>query len=267
MKLDRKAVNALSKEFVKLLDEKCEEQIYQEYLEKNSRLIPREFIQNHGVHLDLVFRKLSLAKDYTTDFFYLSKSSADWHCIMVEIEKPQSKYFKEKTNDFHQDFQKGLMQINRWRAWFENPSNLEGFVNGTIASVRVPPIMTRNPCSIKYVLVHGRRSEFEGNEIRKALIRAQERNDFHILSYDSLMESLHTKGPLYIAIRKNEYVEIVSKDFVGEGLFSCVDSTLLKINNELRSNILAAKSNWFEHSVRGGLMLDEVLPKIGACNI
>src|SRR5271157_5125328 len=98
----------LKEDFIALLDKQGGEQEYQEFIEKNTALVPREFIQNHGVHLDVVFRKLSLAADYTTDFFYLSKSSVDWNCILIEIEKPQSKYFKDASTNFHPDFQAAL---------------------------------------------------------------------------------------------------------------------------------------------------------------
>src|SRR3989440_13023983 len=109
-------VSLLKERFISLLDQQCDEQAYQDFIEKNTALVPREFIQNHGVHLDVVFRKLSLAADYTTDFFYLSKSSVDWNCILIEIEKPQSKYFKDDAStNFHPDFHTALEQINRWR--------------------------------------------------------------------------------------------------------------------------------------------------------
>jgi hypothetical protein len=256
-------VSALTQSFEKLLDASLPEQKYQAFLEENPALIPREFVQNHGVHFNLVFRKLSLAKDYTTDFFYLAKSSADWHCILVEIEKPSSKYFKNGSSEFHPDFLKALAQINRWRAWFENLPNKEGFINGTIRPVRVPPKMTRNPCFIKYVLVHGRRDEYEDNEVRAGLIRGQERNDdFHILSYDSLIEDLHDRGDLYIAVRHNELIDIVSTRFVSEALFAWVDSSYIRIKDALKADILKNKDRWHHHSTKGSLLLEQVLPKL-----
>ncbi len=87
------AAALLRESFINLIDKQCNEQVYQKFIEDNTALVPREFIQNHGVLYDLVFRKLSLANDYTTDFFYMSKSSADWNCVLIEIEKPQSRYF------------------------------------------------------------------------------------------------------------------------------------------------------------------------------
>ena len=265
MRLEANEINIIRDEFLKLMDEAHPEQVYQRYMEDHTVLIPREFVQNHGIHFDLVFRKISLAKDYAPDFFYLSKSSADWNLIFVEIEKPQSRYFKNQSNDLHPDFLAGLDQIARWRAWFDNPANVTGFIDGTIAPVRVPESMKRNKCHIKYVLVHGRRDEFEGNELRRGLIRAREADDFHIISFDSLAEALHTKSPLYLCVRKNEHVEIISSKFIDDSVFSWVDPTQLKIVDELREDIIRNKSRWHYHSTKGGMMLDHSLPKLGRC--
>lgn len=251
--------------FLSLMDENHPEQVYQRFMEENTCLIPREFVQNHGIHFDLVLRKPSLARDYAPDFFYLSKSSADWNLVLIEIEKPRSRYFKGQGNKLHPEFLAGLDQIARWRAWFDNPANLTGFTDGTIAPIREP--MARNPCHIKYVLVHGRRSEFEGSELRRGLIRAREAEDFHIISFDSLLESLHSKGPLYLGIRKNEYVEIVSEEFVGESIFSWMEPTQLRISDGLRADIIRNKANWRHHrTMGGGKVLESVLPTLARCD-
>ncbi len=44
-------------------------------------------MQNHGIHLSLVLRKLSFGADYKTDFFFFSKSSDDWNAVFIEIEE------------------------------------------------------------------------------------------------------------------------------------------------------------------------------------
>ena len=54
MRIDLQTTHSLQQDFLKLLDEEHQEQTYQAFLEQNTPLIPREFIQNHGVHLDLV---------------------------------------------------------------------------------------------------------------------------------------------------------------------------------------------------------------------
>lgn len=253
----------LKQEFAKLLDEGSPEQVYQSFLEKHTQFIPREFIQNHGIHFDLVFRKLHLANDYAPDFFYMSKSSADWNLVLIEIEKPHSKYFKKDSNDFHTDFISSYDQIIQWRAWFKNSGNYAGFINGTLGSMREP--MGQNECHIKYVLVHGRRHEFENNITRRNKIKAMEQDDFKILSYDSLLEALDRKYPLYVCARKNERVDFLSKKYVSDGVFSYFAPSLLRINDELREDIVRNRSNWRFSSLKGGWALDHVLDKLGRC--
>lgn len=251
----------LKKRFIELMNESHPEQVYQEFIEQHTQLVPREFVQNHGVHFDLVFRKLHLASDYAPDFFYMSKSSADWNLVLIEIEKPQSRYFKKNSNDIHPNFLAALEQINRWKAWFETGGNFEGFINGTLGEIRTP--MGYNKCHIKYVLVHGRREEFEGSNLRRSLIRARESADFKILSFDSLLESLHTKYPLYVCARKNEYLDVLSTQFVSEEVFTRLDPSLVRISDKLRANIIASSGRWHISSPQGGFEIARKLPGVG----
>lgn len=249
--------------FIGAINERLPEQDYQLLLEQHSALIPREFVQNHGIHMSLVLRKLSLAKDYTCDFFYLAKSSGDWNCVFVEIEKPWSQLFKP-DNTLHRDLREGLDQISRWRAWFSNPSNFDGFVNGTIRWLRVPYLMRSNPCYMKYVLVIGRRAETEQNDVRRDLLRTHERDDFKIISYDSLVEALDVKPDLYVGVRHNEYVEVISDRYAGESLFSLLPPERLKISAALRDDVIANRNQWCEHDqiFPPKLTLDRLLPLV-----
>ncbi len=248
--------------FLDLLDQQLDEQRYQSFIEQNTRLIPREFIQNHGIHFDLALRKLRISQDYITDFFYLSKSSADWNCVLIELEKPHSKYFKDHTNDFHSDFLAAMQQISRWRAWFSEPTNHSSFTEETIGAIRGP--LHENPSYIKYVLVFGRRSEFKNNAQRRRLIQSQERDDFKILSFDSLVEALESKNDLYLGVRKNEHYEIHSHIYVGEMLFSWLLPEQIRINSELRRDIENHRSEWITTTTDNmhHLLLDDLLPKI-----
>jgi hypothetical protein len=234
----------LAQEFTELLDDFENEQTYQKFMEDHTQLIPREFVQNHGIHFDLVLRKLKIAEDYVTDFFYLSKSSLDWNCILIEIEKPQSKYFEPGTNKFHRDFKAGLDQITRWRAWFDDQDNFNRFVNGTIGPIRIPSAMARNKCYIKYVLVTGRREELARNPMRRSLVKAQERDDFKIMSFDSLCENPARKGELYLGVRRNDHIEIRTGKYISESLLVWMPPEYLRINRDLRASAEANKDKW-----------------------
>lgn len=230
-------MESLKQEFRELIDKGEVEQKYQEFLEKNTQFIPREFVQNHGIHNRLLIRKLPLGRDYTTDFFFLAKSSDDWNCVFIEIEKPYSRFFKDNSNEFHPDFQEGLQQINKWRGWLETPGNIGHFVNSTIAPLKQP--MPNNPFYPKYVLVFGRRSEYANNETRKGLIRAQERDDFKIITYDSLLENTENNYKLYLSVRKNEFIEIHSNEVLGDNLFSYVEPEHLRLNKVLKASLVS----------------------------
>ena len=56
-------------EFLRLLDDECGEQTYQSFMEQHTRFIPRDFEQNHGIHLSLVLRKLSFGSGLQDRFF------------------------------------------------------------------------------------------------------------------------------------------------------------------------------------------------------
>jgi Domain of unknown function (DUF4263) len=237
-----KSPSQLKEEFVGLLAECHAEQTYQDFIERNTRLVPREFVQNHGIHFNLVLRKLAFGADYIMDFGYLSKSSDDWNCVLVELEKPGSQFFKKGSNNFHPNFVDALQQVNKWKAWFLNSNNKDGFINGTLGLVRVP--LAENPTFMKYVLVFGRRSEYVGNTVRRRLIAAQEADDFKILTFDSLAEGLEVKRELYVGARKNEYVQILSNEFVEDSIFAWMEPEQLQISNALRNAILAARNSW-----------------------
>ena len=248
-------------DFSQLLDKNLNEQEYQNFLEQNTEFIPREFVQNHGIQFSLVLRKLSLAKDYISDFFYLSKSTTKWHCIFVELEKPSSRYFKDGTTELHRDFVKAHQQVKLWQAWFQNPSNSQHFIDNTISILKTP--LERNPCEFKYILVLGRRDEYSTIEKKRNIIKAHEDLDFKIMSFDSLAEDIKRRQPLYVGVRKNDYIEIHSKKFVSENIFSWLHPDCIRINEELRQDILRNKDKWCSYEkISEPPLLETKLPKI-----
>lgn len=239
---------SLSNIYKNLIETNPKEQMVQEFIENNTHLLPREFIQNHGLHFDLCLRKVPLGSDYITDFMYLSKSSVSWNCVLIEIEKPQSKYFRKDSTKYHGDFVSALQQMNDWRAWFSSEENKKYFFNNSISFLKTPIINT--PINIKYVLVHGRRSETEKNEIRLRKINSEQRDDFKIMSFDSLSENIKSKDALYIGVKKNNHIEIQSDKFVGESLFSWLEPDMIKINDNLATDMenFRGKINTFHPS-------------------
>jgi len=269
--MDYEALKAI---YLKLLDGEFKEQVYQDFLEEYPEFVPREFIQNHGVHLNVVLRKVPFGGEYISDLVYLSKSSGDWNVVLVELEKPQSRYFKDDAGNFHSEFLAGLQQINRWRAWFDSSENRAYFVNTTLGFLRVPPTLRGNPCRIKYVLVTGRAADAKGNARKRGLITSEERDGtFTILSFDSLLRLEAKPSPRYVGGLRGIGLDILSSRFAGESLFSWVGPDQIRITDALRADCLAHKRDWFTRGIDedgtvsladpGKMVLDERLDKLG----
>lgn len=233
----------IRKRYLELLDKGENEQIYQSFIESNTELVPRDFVQNHGIHLNLILRKLSFGPDYKSDFFFFSKSSDDWNAVFIEIEKPTSRFFKDGSHEYHPDFVHALQQINSWRAWLSIEGNLRAFIN-QLSTIRVPATMQGNPTYPKFVLVFGRRAEYAESELRRSRIRSEERDDFKIITFDSLAEGLSSKKKMWLGVRRAEFTDLYGEEIVDDSIFIWADPHMLTVSDGLYKKLeaIAAKN-------------------------
>ena len=234
---NRDRLRKLETEYRALLEQGAEEQTYQSFIESNTELVPREFVMNHGVWCDLVFRKLRLGSSYICDFAFVTKGSMRWRLVLVEIERPDKRFFRGPTLRLHSDFARALEQVSDWRSFLTR--NLVGFVTETLGTILTFPQIV-DPGEVKFVLVYGRRSEFESNRMRRAKIAAQETEDLRIISFDSLVEDLATKEDLYLAVRRNEFVDILSDRFISETPFVYLEPENIRISRDLLASTESA---------------------------
>ncbi len=122
--------------------------------------------------------------------------------------------------------------------------------------------MARNPTHFKFVLVIGRRGEYEDNEVRRSLIQAQERDDFKIITYDSLVENLDHKYSLYVVSRHNEYLDIMSDELCDTGIFSWIDPSQLRVSQQLLANMRAGAPSMHKKIV-GRTLVDALTDALG----
>jgi hypothetical protein len=125
--------------------------------------------------------------------------------------------------------------------------------------------MRSNPVYPKYILVTGRRSEYESDDRRRKLIQSHEKSDFKILSYDSLIDGYESNEGVYLAQRSNSKIEILSKEYVSESLFAYVDPSRLVISKELAADTYAHRESWSHMQGQANftdMALDHRLPKI-----
>jgi len=235
--LTNQEAEALKLRFSNLLDNQGhDEEVIQQFMQDHTQLIPRHFVQNHEIHLFSAIRKLPFGADYKSDFCFLAKSSADYNCVLIEIEKASKKYFN-KDGSFTNDFDKAIEQVEGWRAWLQLKGNADSFDSNTLMLFR-RNVMSWNPVYFKFVLVYGRRAEFETDDKRTARIRAKERDDFQILTYDSLVEQLSTKYPLYLTAVRNGGIDVLNDMFLGEySLFEYTEATQMRIKDCLRADL------------------------------
>lgn len=233
--------NELKKEFTNLLD-KCEkEEVYQEFLKKHTELIPTTFMLNHGVHHSLVFSKLAIGNSLISDFCFISKSSAEWNIVFIELEKPDARFFN-KDGTQSNDLNKGYSQILDWKRYFSLPENQLAFKRRPVIKTIMAgnPKMYDNPCNFKYILVLGRRKTLEESnftEKRRELCT----NDIYVMTYDSLYENLSQKDKKYICRIKDDYLYIDSDEFISDSVFAWTDCTNIRAKQRVIDKL---EENW-----------------------
>lgn len=220
-----------------LIEQNSAEQVLHSFLETNTEFIPRHFVQHHGIANDLVLTKLSLGQDMVSDFAFVSASSVDFWIVLIELERPSAEFFKQSGAkgqlEFHSDFRKGLDQINRWRSWLKTQANLEHLYCHQVGPI-VRSHIDREPL-VKYVLVTGRRNMYKESIQHRNLVKAQERDDFKILTWDAILNHPKSDEPLYVAKRTDGFIDVITEDLISDRLFSWIEAGSVRISSSLRT--------------------------------
>lgn len=181
---------SIVEKFRRILD-RADENHVQSYLEQHTELIPVTGQLNHHLHLNAIISKLPISTSLTTDFVYLTKSTVRWRMVLVEIESPRKKLFTQaRKPTFTSDFNQAYDQVLSWKGYLDEHQRE---VKELVSTLLCPLGMASNPMEFKYLLVIGRRSDYEGNEDRKILFSQKSTSDFWVWTYDSL-ESEYTTG-------------------------------------------------------------------------
>ena len=170
-----------------LSDQQLSEQDYQDFLETNSELFYPAFELNHGFHLDIVLSKFPLDTALKTDFVYLTKSSAIWWVVLVEIEHPCKRLFN-KDLSLSSDLNHAITQIESWRIFCKR--------NGEQIKRKLAPLLNplgRNSVEFKFVLVVGRSDELKSAANADRFVQLQQ-PDFRLLTFDSFYHGALSGG-------------------------------------------------------------------------
>jgi hypothetical protein len=174
----------LEKQFKKLIDTAdLSEATYQGFFEEHSEFLMPAFLLNHQVHFDAIVSQFRLNTDITADFCYLTKSTASWWLVLVEIERPDIPLFRADKKRLIQtaEFTARLAQIHEWK----DAVSREGpYITAQLDPIRKP--LSRNAVHFKYILVVGR--DPVGRE-EEAWRRIDQINgtDLRVVTFDSIL--------------------------------------------------------------------------------
>ena len=87
------------------------------------------------------------------------------------------------------------------------------------------------------------------------------------MSYDSLVENMQSKENAYIAYRANEHINLLSTKFVNDKIFVWMNPTTVRLKPELKKDIWESKSQWFHHSIKGGMAMDYIYPNLVTADV
>ncbi len=140
--------------------------------------------------------KLPGLSDREPDFMWLATDSESLYPVLIEIETPHKDWFYGDRAEIHSDLTHAQGQLAEWRAWFGRGHNRTAFLD----YYEIPPDLARRRSQPRYVLVHGRRGNFESSPRRREKRAELARPDERLMSFDRLTPAKN--GVLYSTVRK-----------------------------------------------------------------
>lgn len=147
-------------------------------------------LYNFGHHDAYLFKEFPLGTSYKVDYLLIGKGSGGYEFVFIELEKSNERIFIQ-SGELGETFNKGLRQIANWKRWCENHflSLREIFVKCRSKDKDLPSEFISNDSTRRhYVVVAGRRTDFEKNSETTYTVRREMRRDkgIELLHYDNL---------------------------------------------------------------------------------
>jgi Domain of unknown function (DUF4263) len=182
----------------------AEEQLLHEFLERHPSLLPgSDSVDGTSGHLPFPMAVISKPKlpglsDRQPDFMWIATDSVNLYPILIEIETPHKKWFYGDRAEIHSDLTHAQGQLAEWRAWFNRGRNRTAFLD----DYDIPRELRKRKLSPRFVLIHGRRADYESSESRLQKRAELQREDERLMSFDRLTPSEY--GELYSCVRKTQ---------------------------------------------------------------
>jgi hypothetical protein len=182
----------------------AEEQLLHEFLERHPSLLPgSDSVDGTSGHLPFPMAVISKPKlpglsDRQPDFMWIATDSVDLYPILIEIETPHKKWFYGDRAEIHSDLAHAQGQLAEWRAWFNRGRNRTAFLD----DYDIPGELRKRKLSPRFVMIHGRRADYESSESRLQKRAELRREDERLMSFDRLNPAEY--GDLYSCTRKTQ---------------------------------------------------------------
>ena len=181
-----------------------DESLLQGFLERHPSLLPGSHSMDgdsgHSPFPVAVIAKPKLPglSDREPDFMWLASDSSSLYPVLIEIETPSKAWFYGDRAEIHSEFTHAYGQLAEWRAWFGRGHNRTAFLE----YYDIPPMLARLQLAPRYVLVHGRRENFETIPRRREKQAELARPDERLMSFDRLTPAKNSV--LYSTTRKRQ---------------------------------------------------------------
>ena len=199
-------VYLLMRQWRALLDSpiSADERLLHEFLERHCSLLPgSDSVDGTSGHMPYPMAVISKPKlpglsDRQPDFMWIATDSVGLYPILVEIETPHKKWFYGDHAEIHSDLTHAQGQLAEWRAWFDRGQNRTAFLD----DYDIPRELRKRRFSPRFVLIHGRRADYEGSERRLQKRAELQREDERLMSFDRLGPAQY--GELYSCFRRTQ---------------------------------------------------------------
>lgn len=182
------------------------EKEFQEFFEKNPAFIPGALGINHfGGHNPYMDALISQPELGTVvrrkpDFLWLAQNSLKFTPVFIEIERPNKRMFA-KDGHPNQEFNQALNQIDEWRGLLKDAVNIQTFYK----MFSIPSDIQEKEFEPQFILVYGRRNEYENDNHLRRVRASKERENVHIMSFDRLAAVFEYKQFVSCKVQQGKY--------------------------------------------------------------
>lgn len=198
-----------------LLSSNAEEAVFQDFFERNPAFIPGafEFLgdSGHSPYMNCLITQPDIGSMFhrKPDFLWLAEDSLNFCPVFIEIEKP-SKLSFTKQGVLSAEFNQALGQLKEWRGILNNAINNLAF----FSCFHIPQELQEKQFTPQFLLIYGRRSEYENNTALRNLRSQSQDNSIRIISYDRLTPSQKCSRTVTCKVQNGEYwVQHISPTF------------------------------------------------------